>query len=201
MKKLSKDELVAYTYAYLSYLFRIKTHPINRIFLFGSVARGDFDENSDVDIFIDTEQKNEKKLKKNAERALNRFYELEREKWRLKSIPNQISLKVGSLNKWKLKESIETDGIILYSTASSPNLKKYMLFNLEPVTPLKRRMKVIRNLFGRKELGYKEHGLVAKYGGKTFNPRSFMVPSEGQPEIAAFLAREKVKFSFEEIWK
>ena len=69
MKKLNKEELLAYTYNYLSYLFRSKTTLINQVILFGSVARGDFDENSDVDIFIDVDSKNEKEMNKIAERV------------------------------------------------------------------------------------------------------------------------------------
>lgn len=63
---LHKESLFPYIYTYLGYLFREKNifGKINRIFLFGSVARNDFDEQSDIDLFIDTEKKNEPELKK-----------------------------------------------------------------------------------------------------------------------------------------
>lgn len=201
MKKLSKEERFAYAYAYLSYLFRGEKPKIRRIFLFGSIARGDFDEKSDLDLFLDVDKKDEKRLTKMAERALNRFQEVEGEKWRLKGIQNKISIKVGFLEDWKLKESVEKEGIILYSTAASSNLQKFLLFNLEPITPIKKRIKVVRKLFGRKETGYKDSGLVAEYKGKILNPRSFIVSYEGLGKITAFLSKEKVRFSFEEIWR
>ena len=70
---------------------------------------------------------------------------------------------------------------------------------MHPITPVKKRIKVIRALFGRKE--YKELGLVLKYHGKILNPRCFLISREGLKEVSSFLAREKVNFAFEEIWK
>ncbi|MEW5896905.1 MAG: nucleotidyltransferase domain-containing protein [Nanoarchaeota archaeon] len=204
---MDKTDLLAYAYAYLSYLFGrsylfgSRYPAIEHIFLFGSVARGDFDEDSDVDIFIDVEPKNEKVVTRIAERALGRFEEIEKEKWRLKGLRNRISLKVGTLEEWKLKEPIEKEGIVLYSTAAGSKLRKYLLFTLEPIKPIKKRIKVIRKLFGRKEQGYADQGLVQRYSGKTLNPRSFIVSSDGLKEVSSFLTKQKIKFSFEEIWK
>jgi len=198
---LNKEELLAYTYNYLSYLFRSKTTLINQVILFGSVARGDFDENSDVDIFIDVDSKNEKEMNKIAERALNKFYQLEQEKWQLKGIKNKINLKIGFLEEWNLKDSLEREGIVLYSSATSPKLKKYFLFLLEPVKPIKKRIRVMRKLVGRKEKGYKDVGIISKCGGRVLNTRTFVVPVNGFKEVSSLLAKEKVIYQFEEIWE
>lgn len=201
MKKLNKEDLISQAYGFVSYLFREPKIKIKRIFLFGSAARGDFDEKSDIDIFVDVDKKREKETEKKAKRALRRFYEIEGEKWRLKGIKNQISLKTGFLEEWELKNSIEREGIVLYGGAGGTKLKKYLLFVLEPITPIKKRMKITRKLFGRKEEGYQDKGLILKYEGKVLDPRSFMVSEEGLKEISFFLAKEKVRFHFEEIWR
>lgn len=198
---MNREDLISQAYGFMSYLFREPKIKVKGIFLFGSVARGDFDEKSDIDIFVDVEKKGEKEMERKAKRALERFYMIEGEKWRLKGSRNKISLKIGALEEWELKDSVEKEGIILYGRAGSPKLKKYLLFTLEPITLIKKRMKVMRKLFGRKEKGYQDKGLVAEYEGKTLDPRSFMVSSEGLKKISFFLAKEKVKFRFEEIWK
>ncbi|MBI4454129.1 nucleotidyltransferase domain-containing protein [Candidatus Woesearchaeota archaeon] len=198
---MDRDELISQIYSFISYLFRESNIKINRIFLFGSVARGDFDEESDIDIFIDVDKKNEKPIGIKAYRALNRFYEIEGEKWKLKGIKNKISLKVGALDEWELKSSIEMEGIVLYSTVASSSLKKYFLFSLPSITPVKKRNKVLRNLFGRKEKGYNDNGMISKYDGKVLSPKCFIISSEGPKEITLFLTKEKVNFSFVEIWK
>lgn len=198
MKKLNKQTLIAKTYAYLSYLFREPKLKIDQIFLFGSVARGDYDNNSDIDIFINT--KFETETKKYVEHALKRFQEIEGKKWDLKEIKNPLSIKVGSLKDWVLQKSIEREGITLYSTTISSELQKHLLFTIESIKPFKKRIKIIRYLFGRKEKGYSSFGLINKYQGTIYTPRSFSIRSDGLKELTQFLTQEKIKFSFKEIW-
>ncbi|MBI3032404.1 hypothetical protein HYY69_02925, partial [Candidatus Woesearchaeota archaeon] len=168
---------------------------------------GDFDRDSDVDLFIDVDEKDEKNITKAAERALKKFYSIEGDKWRLREVKQQISLKIGNLDQWQLKNSIEKEGIVLYSQTSisiipiSSSLSKYIMLTFEPIHNPKKRIKVIRKLFGRNEQNYIEKGLVNAFEGKIISPRSFMVKPEGLQQIASFLSKEKVKFSFEEIWK
>ncbi len=199
MKTLSRDDLLSLAFVFISYLFRETTIHVQRIFLFGSVARGDFDEDSDIDLFIDTSKTFEQETSKKVERALKRFTLLEQKKWNLKGISNPLNVKVGVLKEWELQESVEKEGIVLYSPSVGSNLKKYFLFTLPALTPLKKRIKVIRMLFGRKE--YQVPGLVLKYHGKILDPRCFLISREGLKEVSSFLAREKVNFAFEEIWK
>ena len=54
---MERNELIAYAMDFASYL-ESKIEGINRIILHGSVSREDFDEESDIDIFIDTKEKN-----------------------------------------------------------------------------------------------------------------------------------------------
>lgn len=195
---MHREELLAKTYSFLSYLFR-EEPPIKRLFLFGSVARGDFDEESDIDLFLEVGKKDEKRTKRMAEKALQRFYKIEGEKWKYRGTDNPFSLKFGPLEEWKLKNSIEREGIALYASVIAPDLKKYLLFTIRPIKPLKKRIRVVRKLFGRE--GYQEKGMVGTYHGKILDPRTFIVSADGLKEITYYLAKEKVEFRFEEIWK
>ena len=58
-----KNELIAYAMDFSSYLLS-KVSDIDKIILHGSVARGDFDEDSDIDLFIDCDEKLNKKIKR-----------------------------------------------------------------------------------------------------------------------------------------
>ena len=59
-----RNELIAYAMDFTAYLLS-KLEGVDRIILHGSVARGDFDEESDVDLFVDSSKKNiDKKISK-----------------------------------------------------------------------------------------------------------------------------------------
>ncbi len=201
MKKLSKKELMAKAYSFLSYLLREEFEKIKHIYLFGSVARGDYDETSDIDLFIEVEPNDEKPIEKKVGRALARFSRIEGEKWRLRGLSQQIIPQVGALQEWQLKTSIEREGIVLYSPTFHSNLEKFLLFTLSTIRPVKKRIRVIRALFGRRESGYKDEGLIHKFKGNLLDPRTFVVSASGLHEITSYLAKEKVQFRFEEIWK
>ena len=201
---LNKEELFPYIYSYLSYLFREKntSSQIDQIFLFGSVARNDFDEESDIDLFIDTEKKNEPEIEKKVILTLKKFNQIEGNKWKFKGIKNTLSIKVGLLSEWELKESIEKEGIMLYSTSSTQNnLKKQLLFTFSPIISPKKRVKVIRTLFGRQEKMYKDKGIVQKYEGKILSPRVFLISPDALNIVTTLFSKEKIDYFFEEIWK
>lgn len=203
VRPLNRAKLIALGYAYLSYLFREKDiqEKIKAMYLFGSVARGDFDKESDIDIFIDVEKTNEAFIKKAHQSALKKLYAIEGKKWELKGIFNPFAIKIGNLDEWDLKESVIREGIILFSQSSGIKMQKYLLFSFAPITEAKKRIRVIRQLFGRMEKEYQEQGLVQKYNGKILSPRVFIVPALALKEITQFLAEEKVQYEFEEIWK
>ncbi len=109
---MNRNNLIAYAADFVSFLLDSDIFKrINRIILFGSVARGNFDEESDIDLFIDTKEGIEKEVRS----ILHLFQDSEiQKKWNLKGLENDLSLKIGDLNKWKLKRDITSDGIILY---------------------------------------------------------------------------------------
>ncbi len=200
---MSRTELIAKAYAYLSYFFRDQrvNAQARHIYLFGSVARGDFDEESDIDIFIDLEKKYEQEVNKIAQRALNRFQEIEQDKWQLKGLAHTIKVQIGPLEEWELKSAVEREGIMLYSPSVSRTFQKYLLFALPAIPSPSKRMKILRALFGRQEKEYALPGRVQQQGGRIFSPRIFLVPSTAQQEISSLLSREKITFTVEEIWQ
>ena len=129
---LQKNEIISYALDFVSYLI-MKEDRINKIILYGSIARGDFDEESDIDLFIDADNKIEGKIRK----ILDNYYKTKKFKeWRLKGIENEISMMVGKLDgdEWKnLKRSIMNTGIILYGKYKSKvdKIKQYTLFSFE----------------------------------------------------------------------
>lgn len=187
----------------MSYLFREKNiePKIKTIYLFGSVARGDFDKESDIDLFIDIEKTNEEFIKKASEIALKRLYAIEGKKWELKGVINALAVKIGDISEWDLKESIIREGIILFGQSSAVGMQKYLLFSFLHSKEQKKRIYVIRKLFGRMEKEYQEQGVVQKYNGKFLSPRVFIVPALALKEITQFFAEEKVQYEFDEIWK
>lgn len=203
MRLLSKENLLALCYAYVSYLFRGKNvqEKIKTIYLFGSVARGDFDKESDIDIFIDIEKTNEIFIKKASDNALRKLYAIEGKKWELKGVINPLAIKIGDISEWDLKESIIREGIILFGQSSAVGMQKYLLFSVILSKEPKKRIRIIRKLFGRMEKEYQEQGVVQKYNGRILSPRVFIVPAIALKEVTHFLAEEKVQYAFEEIWK
>ncbi|MBI5002838.1 nucleotidyltransferase domain-containing protein [Candidatus Woesearchaeota archaeon] len=199
---MSRQDLIALCYVYVSYLFREKIEDkISAIYLFGSVARGDFDKDSDIDIFIDIKKMDEAAIKRVSESALKKLYAIEGKKWELKGITNPLRVKVGSLDEWDLKESIEREGLIIFGQSTGSGMKKYLLFSFVPSKEPKKRARVLRKLFGRIEKEYIDQGVVQKQNGKILSPRVFIVPALALKEITQFLANERVEYKFEEIWK
>ncbi len=81
---MRRDDLVAYAMDFCSFLLKSGMGgDIERIILFGSVPQGDFDEESDVDIHIEADEKNGDEI----EKLLGIFERSEVcEKWRLKGV-------------------------------------------------------------------------------------------------------------------
>ena len=65
-----KNKLISYAMDCASYIIS-KVEDINRIILHGSITRGDFDKESDIDLFIDTKNK---KLEKTIGVILEKYY-------------------------------------------------------------------------------------------------------------------------------
>ena len=201
---MKKEELIAYVMNFASSIIKEKIgKDIDRIILFGSVARGDFDKESDIDVFIE----GEKDIEREIENLLSIFMKSEiQKKWELKGLKNEISLKIGKLDEWELKRSIISDGILLYGKFEEfpDKMKQYVLFELK-FDKFNRNKKVAlwRRLYGYKQkVGnkvYLANGLVNEIGGKKING-GIIIPGNKTKEILDFLNKEKIKYHIRDIW-
>ena len=198
---MEKNDLISYAIDFVSYLIS-REKDIDRIILHGSAARGDFDEESDVDLFIDADEKTKNKINKIIDNyaKTNKFRE-----WELKGIKNPISPIVGRLDgeEWKdLKRSIMNTGIILYGKYKSEpeKVNQYTLFSFENIKPDKKRILIFRKLFGFK-LGKKQYqGLVEKYKGIKIGKGAILIPIEHTSDLKKYFQENKVKVKLYDLW-
>lgn len=197
---MEQNKMLAYAMDFASYLVS-KTMDINRIILHGSVARGDFDEKSDVDIFVDS-NKNEKKI----QQILNDYYKTKKfNEWKLKGINNPISVLIGKLDEkeWKeLKRAIINTGIMLYGKykEKAEKTNQYVLFSFGSIKPDKKRVLVYRKLFGFNIRGKRYVGLADKVNAVKIGKGAILVPIEYSQKIIDFFKNERVKIKLYDLW-
>ena len=185
-----------------SYLIS-KADGIDKIILHGSIARDDFDEESDIDLFIDTKNK---KLGKAVEGILNKYYKTRRfEEWKLKGVNKPISIMVGDLDsgEWKdLKRAMINTGIILYGKYKSnvERIYQYVLFSFEKIKPDKKRIAIFRRLFGFNRGKKKYPGLIDKINGVKIGKGSILIPAEHSQEIKKYFQERKVNVRVYDFW-
>ncbi|MFH0949526.1 MAG: nucleotidyltransferase domain-containing protein [Candidatus Aenigmatarchaeota archaeon] len=201
---MNREILISYAQAFTSFIFRtpgIKASKIKSVYLFGSVVRGDYDDDSDVDIFIDVDKKYEKEMMKFLNIALKNFYRsMECEKFQLLGVTNPIKAKWGDVKNWELFGSIKSEGIILYSSSIFPFFRKHFFLEIKPVKNIAKRNRIIRKLVGRKESFRKEKGLVDQIGGKILDSRHYIIPSEKIQYVTKILSKENAIFEIREMW-
>jgi predicted nucleotidyltransferase len=202
--KFNKDnkELTSYASSFVSFV--LPKINVNEIILFGSVARGDYGKESDIDLFFDIINKDDEKEIKIINDELNKFYKSKiAESFILRNIKNPIKIEVGKLDEWKLKRSIISDGIVLYGKYKElpKGIEKFIYFNIKPIKNIAKRNKIIRILFGRKEENYNNEGIINKFKGSRLTPTSFLISSEYLRDIIDLFSKEKIDYSFFEVWK
>ena len=196
---MEKHKLISLALNFASFLIeRVK---VNSIILFGSVAKGNFDKESDIDLFIETDKKNAKKIN-----SVLELYKKTKdyERFKLEGIENGISVKCGDLNEWKdLKRSIISGGIVLYGTyQGKPKKLKHKLIFLLDVGNFERskKIKVWRKIYGyRQKIGKKMY--VSKgFAEKKLGRGAFIISIENLEDAKNYLIKNKIKHSFFDIW-
>ena len=200
--KLHK-ELIAYASSFASWM--IPKIDAEEIILFGSTARGDFEEKSDVDIFINIKgnEKKQEEIENISSKELALFYKSRAyETWKLKGVARNIHIAIGNLDEWKLKRSIISNGIILYGRYQSmpKNTKAFTQFVMQPIQNITLRNAIIRTLFGRKDKKYTLDGLIVRRGGKKLSSLSFIIPHSHAQEIIRLLNKNKVRYILFDFW-
>lgn len=190
----NKNKLIAYAMDFASYLVE-KIEGIDKIILHGSVARGDFGEDSDIDLFIDSLNQ---RISKEIKRIEEDYYKTKKYKlWELKGVKNRFSLIIGRIDskEWAdLKRAVINTGILLYGKykANIKRIAQYTLFSFENISPEARRVKVYRKLFGF-SLGRKDYsGLIEQTGSIRVGKGAILVPIEHTQKIKDYFRKEKV---------
>lgn len=196
---MERNKLISLAMSFSSFL--IERVEVKSIVLFGSVARDKFDDESDIDIFVECNKRNENKIGQVLE--LYKKTE-EHEKFRLEGVNNEISIKSGNLNDWKdLKRSIISSGIVLYGiyrgAPNKLNHKLLFLLNLEGISRADK-IRVWRSLYGyRQKVGkkiYISKGKIEKKLGRG----AFLVPIQDSQEVINYLKINKIKYSLLDVW-
>lgn len=190
---MNKNDLASYAVSFVSLL--VKRLDVDKVILFGSVARGDFDGESDIDLFVETSHP-----RKEVIGVLELFEKSEdNRKYRLEGIKNNISLKVGSLAKWGIRGSVLSEGISLYGPYQEMpgGLHHHALFVVSsPSKERKDQIKLWRELYGYvQKVGdkrYVKEGLIKDLSGKKLTRGVFLVPFEKSNKIIGLLKEYKV---------
>ncbi|MFH1586096.1 MAG: nucleotidyltransferase domain-containing protein [archaeon] len=199
---MRRNELISYAMDFAGYLIK-KVDGIEKIILHGSVSRGDFDEDSDIDLFVEVLDKNKEKEIRSAEEE---YYKTESfKRWKLKGFDNDFSILVGKLDsdEWKdLKRAIVNTGILLFGKFKSniEKINQYTLFVLENIKPDKKRIAVFRKLFGFKIKNKVYPGDLDKINGIKLGKGMLLVSAEHSKKIKDYLKSKKVTPKIYDFW-
>jgi len=207
-----KSEIFAYIYDFVSFLFeKDLKKDIKNIILFGSVASGEFDEKSDIDIFIEVWDIGKKELiEKKVKEQIDKFEDIARRIWYIRGIDNKFSIIIGDLDsaKWKdLKYDIISNGILLYGKFEKmPEKIQHSILITFSLNKLKQqeKMKLIRELYGygsnKNGKKYRKPGLLDRYKGTKISPNSILVPIDQAREFRSLFSKFKITPQMREIW-
>lgn len=195
--------LKAYASYFVSYLLSSldELSTIDQIILFGSVARGEADKHSDVDIFI--EMKKKETLKKRINKIVEEFYgSREAFLFKNKGIDNKIHVLMGRLGEWKeLGGSIQSTGVVLYGPyiSSQPgSTRKQVIISWDKIG--KNRGAFLNKVYGFSVKGKKYPGLIEKLGGRKTGKSSIMIPLEYRKELFDLITKYKVDARMIEVY-
>ena len=199
------EKLLAYAQDFVSFLMfnlKRKCSEINKIILFGSVARDGADNDSDIDIFIDT--KNEK-IETSVDKIKEEFYKSIKfmKYWKLLGIENDIKCIVGELKKWdKLRSSIIADGIMLYGKYIDipEEGRPVSIVSWDAIKPDTRRVLFNKRIFGYNHGNKHYDGLLQKHNGTKLSS-SVIIPREHLPEFINLFRKMKITARIRDVFE
>ncbi len=206
---MNQRELLAYTYNFLSLLLEKKEAQENlkKIVLFGSVARGDFDKESDIDLFIEVKESADvKKIENLVHEVVNRFEVFAEKTWNLRGIDLPIKFIVAKENEldWdELREEIKHYGTLLYGEYKE-HKENYALISYS-LKELKQndKMNFLRTLYGytnkKNKKVYSKSGLLPTIGAIKTAANQVMVKIETLKEVLEVLKRFKLTYEIKKI--
>jgi len=196
---MNRNKLISLSMNFSSFL--VGQMDVKSVILFGSVAKNNFDDESDIDIFVECNEKDEKKI--------NNLLELykkteEYEKFKLEGIKNEIVIKSGSLEMWKdLKRSMISGAIVLYgsylATPDKLNHKLLFLLNFKGISRAIK-IKIWRNLYGYKQKVGKKVYISKGKIEKKLGRGAFLASIQDSQEVISYLNKNKIKYSLLDVW-
>ena len=203
-----KENILSYALTGASYIIScLETHLLKKItsvILFGSVAMGTADKESDVDLFFDADlpKKVELSIRAQLNKAADEFSISNTGLlFKSKSIDNEFSIKVGKLGEWEdLSKSISSNGIVLYSRYSKPpsKIKPYTILSWEK--PGKAKGALSNKIYGYKAGGKKYPGLLEKFKGTKVGQATIMVPGSARDPFIDAFEKYTVNYSRYDLW-
>jgi predicted nucleotidyltransferase len=170
---------------------------VEAIVLFGSYARGDYAEGSDIDLLVlfrtkaDLEKKSTEVYGITAKSSL--FFQV-------------ICMTLKELQSSTLLESVLRDGRILFSGQEArklltPSYKPYALVTYSTANlSAKERVVFSQRLEGRRQKEYRYEGLIHKLGGYKVGKGVLMVPSANLGTLAEHFEENKIQYSVRYVW-
>lgn len=207
---MKQEELFSYAYDFISQLLDQEEalKAVRKIILFGSVVRGDFHEDSDVDIFIDTLAA--PALEKIVKKEQSLFEKRIEKTWALRGIALPLKIQVGDLNhpRWEaLRDQIAQYGKIVYGPYEQAprGLRHFVLITYElGKLKQKHKMAFLRVLYGYKTSAgkkqYLQKGRLESGEGKRIGANSLLLPRDRLPEIRSILTKYRVAHTLKDVW-
>lgn len=199
-------KLISYAQDFVSFLMQNfnGADKIIKIIMFGSTARGESGRDSDIDIFIEIGEEQEKEINKIKED----FYKSIKFKkyWNLLGIKNEINLSIGHLKDWgDLNRSIISDGITLFGKyTDNVKTKPHVLFSITPGKNRNKNISIWRELYGYSQKvnnkNYVKKGLITEYGGQKLANGVVIIPIDSSNKLSNFLKKNEFKFKLIPFW-
>ena len=201
-------KLIAYAMDCASFILqqmRDDAKYVKSIIVFGSVARHEAVEDSDIDLYIDVIKNN---LEEKIMAAKKKFLgsQIVESYWKLLNVENEINIQVGDLNKDSiLRESIISNGIIIFGKYYTDEEKeKSILFTIHSRKKTSENLRLWRKLYGySQKVGrkiYAKKGILEDCHGQKIAKGVFILPSNFANEMHNLLKKMKVPHELRIIW-
>ena len=202
-----------YIYDFMTFVFdnpESRKH-IKSVILFGSVATGEHDEKSDIDLFVDVISESQiSAVEKTMKESEKRFYPSVEKKWAVIGMEMPIRYIVGCLDSytWKgIKSDIISAGITLYGKYEGvkEGLRHYSMFSYD-ISKLdnKKKVLILRKLFGysqrRNSKTYRTEGYLKEIGGMRIGRNCLLVMPEKSRNLQKFFTSFRITPEIREVW-
>jgi len=187
----------------LSAISETELKRVRNVLLFGSAARFDASEESDIDVFFDVTapQRLQLFLRSKLNKAAEKFYLTnDALEFKAKGIGNELSIKVGKLEEWKeLAQSISSHGILFYGkyTAKPPDIRGYTILSWE--SP-RNKGALLNKIYGYKAKNKRYPGLLEKTKSIKLGKATIMVPAQSRDVFIDALEKYRVNYSRHDVW-